>query len=196
MSVGNLTRKSNTFPYKKLVCSRLFPFIFTIFARMKMKTDDMPHHTHTDRFLLPNTVLFKEVEKMLSNGQSVMLKATGNSMLPFIVGGRDSVLIQQTSGINPLQVRQIVLAHLPDSRYVLHRIVRICETEVILMGDGNFRETESCRLSDIMGVVTKISRNGCYVDCNARAERYKAEIWGRLLPIRRYLLYIYKRIWI
>ncbi|MDE5761584.1 MAG: hypothetical protein K2I11_11775, partial [Bacteroides sp.] len=119
-----------------------------------------------------------------------------NSMLPFIVGGRDSVLIQQTSGINPLQVRQIVLAHLPDSRYVLHRIVRICETEVILMGDGNFRETESCRLSDIMGVVTKISRNGCYVDCNARAERYKAEIWGRLLPIRRYLLYIYKRIWI
>ncbi|WP_300155374.1 S24/S26 family peptidase [Bacteroides sp.] len=161
-----------------------------------MKTDDMPHHTHTDKFLLPNTVLFKEVEKMLSNGQSVMLKATGNSMLPFIVGGRDSVLIQQTSGINPLQVRQIVLAHLPDSRYVLHRIVRICETEVILMGDGNFRETESCRLSDIMGVVTKISRNGCYVDCNARAERYKAEIWGRLLPIRRYLLYIYKRIWI
>lgn len=163
---------------------------------MKMKTDDMPHHTHTDRILLPNAVLFKEIEKTLNDGQSVMLKATGNSMLPFIVGGRDSVLIRQPSGTKPLQVGQIVLAHLPDNRYVLHRIVRISKTEVILMGDGNFRETESCRLSDITGIVTKIIRRGRYVDCNTKTELYKAEIWNALLPIRRYLLYIYKRIWI
>lgn len=174
----------------------LIRFIFSNFARMKMKKDDGTGYAHADKLLLPNTLLLREIEEMLADGRAVMLKATGNSMLPFIVGGRDSVLIRRPSGIKSLQNGRIVLAHLPDNRYVLHRIVRICGTEVILMGDGNFRETESCRLSDVMGIVTKIIRNGRYVDCHARAERYKAEIWGRLLPIRRYLLYIYKRIWI
>lgn len=163
---------------------------------MKMKTDDRIGYAHADKLLLPNNLLLRELEEMLADERTVMLKATGNSMLPFIVGGRDSVLVRRPSGIKSLQTGRIVLAHLPDSRYVLHRIVRICGTEVILMGDGNCRETESCRLSDIVGIVTKIIRSGCYVDCDARTERYKAKIWGRLLPIRRYLLYIYKRIWI
>ena len=163
---------------------------------MKMKTDDGIGYAHADKLLLPNNLLLRELEGMLADERTVMLKTKGDSMLPFIVGGRDSVLIRRPSGIKSLQTGRIVLAHLPDSRYVLHRIVRIRGTEVILMGDGNCRETESCPLSDIKGIVTKIIRNGRYVDCNTRAERYKAEIWSALLPIRRYLLYIYRRIWI
>ena len=111
----------------------------------------MPHPTSTDRILLPNALLLGEVEKILADGRSVMLRATGNSMLPFIVGGRDSVLVRRPSEMRPLQVGQIALAHLPDSRYVLHRIVHIDGTEIVLMGDGNLRETESCRLSGIVG---------------------------------------------
>ena len=160
-----------------------------------MKTDDTFNHAHADRLLLPNASLLGEVENMLADGRSVMLKATGNSMLPFIVGGRDSVLVRRPSEMRPLQVGQIALAHLPDSRYVLHRIVHIDGTEIVLMGDGNLRETESCRLSGIVGVVTKIVRNGRYVDSDARLERRKAEVWGRLLPVRRYLLYLYRWIW-
>lgn len=161
---------------------------------MKMKTDDTFNHAHADRLLLPNASLLGEVENMLADGRSVMLKATGNSMLPFIVGGRDSVLVRRPSGIPA--VGQIALAHLPDSRYVLHRIVRIHGAEIVLMGDGNLKETESCRFPDITGVVTRIIRNGRYVDCDAGSERRKAKIWARLLPIRRYLLYIYRRVWI
>lgn len=161
-----------------------------------MKTDDTFNHAHADRLLLPNLHLLGEMENMLADGQSVMQKATGNSMLPFIVGGRDSVLVWCPSRIQALQVGQIALAHLPDSRYVLHRIVRIHGAEIVLMGDGNLKETESCRFPDITGVVTRIIRNGRYVDCDSGSERRKAEIWGRLLPIRRYLLYIYRRVWI
>ena len=116
-----------------------------------MKTDDTFNHAHADRLLLPNASLLGEVENMLADGRSVMLKATGNSMLPFIVGGRDSVLVRRPSGIQALQVWQIALAHLPDSRYVLHRIVRIHGAEIVLMGDGNLKETESCRFPDITG---------------------------------------------
>lgn len=163
---------------------------------MKIKTDNRIGYAHADKLLLPNNLLLREIEEMLVNERTVMMKTKGDSMLPFIVGGRDSVLIRRPSEVKSLHTGQIVLAHLPNSQYVLHRIVRIRETEIILMGDGNFRETESCRLSDIKGIVTKIIRNGRYVDCNTKAERYKAEIWSALLPIRRYLLYIYRRIWI
>lgn len=155
----------------------------------------MPIHSLTDKISLPNALLFEEVERLLANEQSVMLKAMGNSMLPFIVGGRDTVLIRRLSNTQALQVGQIVLAHLPDGRYVLHRIVRINETKATLMGDGNYLETESCQLSDIMGIVIKIIHNDRHIDNNTRLERRKAKIWGKLLPIRRYLLYIYKRIW-
>lgn len=124
---------------------------------MKMKTDDRIGYAHADKLLLPNNLLLRELEEMLADERTVMLKTKGDSMLPFIVGGRDSVLIRRPSGIKSLQTGRIVLAHLPDSRYVLHRIVRIRGTEVILMGDGNCRETESCPLSDIKGIVTKSS---------------------------------------
>lgn len=161
-----------------------------------MKTDDRIGYAHADKLLLPNNLLLRELEEMLADERTVMLKTKGDSMLPFIVGGRDSVLIRRPSGIKSLQTGRIVLAHLPDSRYVLHRIVRIHGAEIVLMGDGNLKETESCRFPDITGVVTRIIRNGRYVDCDAGGERCKAKIWGRLLLIRRYLLYIYRRVWI
>lgn len=70
---------------------------------MKMKTDDRIGYAHADKLLLPNNLLLRELEEMLADERTVMLKATGNSMLPFIVGGRDSVLIRRPSGIKSLQ---------------------------------------------------------------------------------------------
>lgn len=147
------------------------------------------------RLRLPDALLLGEVEKMLADGRAVMLKATGNSMLPFIAGGRDCVLLRRPSAELEPQVGRIALARLPDSRYVLHRIVCIDGAEAVLMGDGNLRETERCPLSAVVGIVVKIVRNGHSVDCTARLERCKAGGWRRLLPVRRYLLYLYKRIW-
>lgn len=162
---------------------------------METKIENTSRHPRADKILLSNALLLDEVKKLLMDGQTVMLKATGDSMLPFLVGGRDSVLLRKPSVTAPLQVGQIALACLPDHRYVLHRIVRIHEAEIVLMGDGNFRQTETCRIPDVAGVVTQIVRNGRRIDNDARSERCKAKAWNILRPIRRYLLYIYKRIW-
>lgn len=162
---------------------------------MKAKTDQMSRHPHAHSMTLSNDLLLGEVEKILADNRSVMLKAMGSSMLPFIIGGRDTVLIKRLPETQVLQVGQIVLAHLPDNRYVLHRIISISENEIVLMGDGNLRATERCQYPGIVGIVTQIIRNGRPIDCNTRHERRKAAVWSTLLPIRRYLLYIYKLIW-
>ena len=143
------------------------------------------------RVVLPNQVLLAEVTRLLAQGESVTLRAKGNSMLPFIVGERDSVVLGKAEA---LKLGDIALAHLMDGRYVLHRIVSIDGQRVTLMGDGNLYGTEQCNLQQIEAVAVKIVRNGKYIDCVAPAEQRKAKLWRLLKPARRYLLAIYRQI--
>ena len=113
---------------------------------------------------LPNEILFPEIERLLSEGHEVMLRTKGNSMFPFIVGDRDSVLLQRNDSV---RVGDIVLAHLPDN-YVLHRV---------------YRTTEN---------VKQIIRRGQVVECDSPKERWLADLWRWLLPVRKYILGIWR----
>ena len=140
---------------------------------------------------LPNEILLPEVCKMLTEGHIVTLKAKGNSMLPFIVGGKDSIVLKKPG---KLKKEDIVLAEIYPGTFVLHRIVKINNDRIILMGDGNLSGTEQCDITDIAGQVTEIVRNGKHINCNSRAEKFKAGLWNLAKPVRRYLLAIYNKI--
>ena len=88
--------------------------------------------------------LIPEVIKLVDDGVCVTLPVEGRSMLPFIIGGRESVILQKPSDV---MVGDIVLAWVDGCRYVIHRIIRIDGDHVTLMGDGNLVGTESCNLS-------------------------------------------------
>ena len=47
-------------------------------------------------FVVPNRILFANVCELLSQGKTVVIEVKGCSMLPFIVGDRDSVKLAQT----------------------------------------------------------------------------------------------------
>lgn len=129
-----------------------------------------------------------EVERMLRAGQGVTLRAKGNSMLPFIRGDRDSVELQPADEVSD---GDVVLACLSGAAYVLHRVIAIDGDNVTLMGDGNVSGTELCLKKDVSGVVTRIICDGKIVDCHSRGYRVKVRIWRWLLPLRRYMLYLY-----
>lgn len=142
----------------------------------------------TDELLLSNELFFKEVSRLLSQGQLVTLRAKGNSMYPFIAHGRDSVVLQKA---NDLTTGDIVLVRLPAQTYVLHRIYKIEGEWLTLMGDGNLHATERCRREEVLGKAVSILRNGQrVVECSSLAERMKAFCWRKLLPVRRYLLFV------
>lgn len=151
----------------------------------------MQSDTPISRMVLPNRVFFSEVNSLLEQGNSVTLTAKGDSMIPFIQGGRDMVVLRKPE---MLSVGDIVLASVDDGGYVLHRIMRIEGERVLLMGDGNIRQTEQCTLGDITGKVTHIIRKGRRTECDVPAERMKAMIWRRLLPVRHALLFLF-RLW-
>lgn len=143
------------------------------------------------RLTLPNEVLLPEVIRLLEEGERVTMKVKGNSMLPFITGECDSVVLQK---VRCLAKGDIVLAEVGHGRYVIHRIIAIAGDHITLMGDGNLYGTERCRRDAITGQAIRIIKKGKTIDCTAPAQRRKAEIWKALLPIRRYLLAIYKQI--
>lgn len=138
-----------------------------------------------------NEELLSEVVKLLSEGNSVTIKAKGNSMLPFIVGDRDSVVLQRK---DTFAIGNIVLAKIAPKHYVLHRIMQMNDDNVSLMGDGNLKGIEKCSTSNVCGYAIAIIHKGKEIDCNSKKELLKAKIWRTLLPIRRYLLAIYRRI--
>ena len=137
-----------------------------------------------------NTKIIDEAVALLYDGYSVTLPVAGRSMLPFIIGDRESVILAK-----PENLRRgiIALAWVEQRRYVLHRIERIEGDKVTLMGDGNLQGVEHCQLGDIRALATHVldsrgRRHDLYSPRRMRAVR----LWLRLRPVRRYLLAIYR----
>lgn len=144
-----------------------------------------------DRIVIPDRLLLQTIIQQLDAGIEVCFRPKGYSMLPFIIGGRDSVGIVKREKV---EVGDIVLARLCNGVFVMHRIVEINGGRVRLMGDGNVSGTESCRVEDICGTVIWIETpNGRRTYCQSRSHRKRAALWRRIMPARRILLAIYRR---
>ena len=136
--------------------------------------------------------IIEEAVRLVREGVSVTLPVNGNSMLPFIIGGKESVILH---GPGLIDVGDVVLAWVDGCRYVVHRIVRIDGERVTLMGDGNLVGTEHCLLNDIKARVTHVvSADNKKRDLYSRWRVRAAKLWYWLRPIRRYLLAIYRRL--
>ena len=136
--------------------------------------------------------IIEEAVRLVEDGVSVTLPVGGHSMLPFIIGGRESVILQKPP--QP-KIGDVVLAWVIPGRWVVHRVIRIDGEHVTLMGDGNLSGTESCTLGDVKALRTHVvDANGKRRDIYTRWRRIAARAWWYIRPFRRYILFIYKRI--
>ena len=130
---------------------------------------------------VPNAALFSEVRQLLAGGCNVTILARGNSMFPFIRDGLDKV--------------QLSAVRIESGHYVLHRLVRNENGILTLMGDGNLRGTEKCTAGNVVARAVAIIRpDGTTVSCSGHTEMQRARIWHRLLPFRRILLALWRRL--
>lgn len=129
---------------------------------------------------------------MLSEGRIVTISTKGGSMMPFIVGERDSVELVRR---DVYEVGEIVLAQIREGHWVLHRLDSVDGDRVTLRGDGNLKGTEKCRMSDIAGSVDKIIRPKGETDCRSERFARRSRLW-RSQPyiIRRFYLAVFRRI--
>ncbi len=138
---------------------------------------------YMDKAVISDEVIFADISKFLGEGKEVRLNPKGNSMLPFIRPGKDSIILAKREDVF---VGDIVFANVED-KYVVHRVIEVNKDAVVLMGDGNLKAVEKCTKADILGTVRTIIRSG-----TKHKTPGKAVVWRKLKPVRRYLLALYK----
>lgn len=130
---------------------------------------------------LDNRTAFAQAKELLAEGHSVRIRVAGQSMLPFFRSGSRITLRPLRDG--DLRRGNVVLAETERGTYVVHRILRVTDLEVTLLGDGNTAGTETMPPSKVYGTV----------DCGP-VHRALALLWLRLRPVRKYPLWFLKRI--
>lgn len=150
---------------------------------------------------ISNEDLFGEVTSLLREGRTVTIPVKGSSMAPFIIEGRDSVVLEGIEDCTPegqerkeAKIGDIVLFK-AEGKYYLHRILRIENNVAEIQGDGILRSKERCATERIFGRVVAVLKNGKkQVNVNSLPYRLKIRIWLSLHPCRRILLGIWRRL--
>ena len=148
--------------------------------------------TETTVKTLANNIVIKDAIALVREGRRVVLPVKGFSMNPFIIGDRESV--ELVSPHQPLKVGDVVLAWVNGTHYVVHRIIGSDGDKVTLMGDGNIAGVEYCTTDEVAAVAEYVvAPNGKRRYLSASGRMRFARLWGRLLPVRRWILAIYRR---
>ena len=152
---------------------------------MTHTTDDVKKKEFANELLIP------EIIRMINDGHTVTLGLRGYSMRPFLEDRRDKALLSKPGKIS---VGDVVLAEIAPKRYALHRIIRIQGDNITLRGDGNLN-VERCRRADVHGIAEGFYRKGStrLDSTSGRKWRVYSYVWTRLFPVRRYLLFAYRK---
>ena len=141
----------------------------------------------TDKQLIASELLFTAIAEELANGHDASFTVTGMSMWPFILHGRDTVILTSCD-TSQLQKGDVILFQTPLKNYMLRRITGLKDNQFETTGDGNcFRDgwfDKGC----IIGKVTEIDRDGKRIDTDCFKWKMIFRIWMALFPVRSCLL--------
>lgn len=136
---------------------------------------------------IANACFFAWIESEIGCGRSVRFRVKGNSMLPFLRGGYDDVVV---APCRPGEAKRwdVVLFRY-RGRHILHRIVGKEGTCCRMQGDGVCYGFEECREEDIIGVVKRIYHpSGRIVDTASFSWRLQSRLWQGTRRFRKILL--------
>lgn len=122
------------------------------------------------------------INETLENGKEFTIPVTGTSMLPLLVEKRDNIILRKSKP--HLHKGDLPLYRRADGSFVLHRIVSVKNGEYIMSGDNQFIPEHGITDDMIIGVVSKIIRNGKEIDVNSALYKLYVSIWTALFKLR------------
>lgn len=131
------------------------------------------------------------VKEMVQGGRDVPITITGNSMSPFLIHGRDRVLLSKIS--RSLHKGDMVLYQRENGQYVMHRIryINRKRNEYYMIGDAQNLTEGPLREEQIAAVVTSVFRKGRVLQPGDFWWEFFRRIWLHIVPFRRYAVRIY-----
>ncbi len=130
-----------------------------------------------EKFICSAADVADSIEKTINDGGAVSLVVTGNSMSPFLKDGRDTVILEKCSE-KDFARGKILLFKRQNGALVLHRVRKVLtDNRLEMNGDAQYW-CETVEKSQVIGVVTKIFREGKELPCT------KNTLWHILKPLR------------
>ncbi len=151
-----------------------------------------------------NDAFFWNVINLLREGKKVTIPVKGVSMLPFIVGGVDPVVLEGVEAGTPeglphrsAEIGDAVLFR-TDNHFLLHRILDFDDDgTAVIQGDGVLKSKERCGRDEIFGRVIYVVKQGRRpVDVNSRRYRLKVRLWRKMASFRRIPLGVWRRVFL
>lgn len=131
------------------------------------------------------------IKDMVREGHDVPVTITGGSMTPFLVHGRDRVILSKIS--RPLKTGDMVLYQRESGQYVMHRIryIKKQRTEYYMIGDAQTVTEGPLKEEQIVAVVTAVCRKGKWLKPGDFWWEFFSRIWLHIIPLRRPVSKIY-----
>lgn len=134
------------------------------------------------------------LRELLSEGREVSLTITGGSMSPFIVHGRDEILIAPPDGT--WKKGDMAFFQRDNGQYVMHRIRRVTrDGNCFFIGDAQQVTEGPIRPDQIFGKITAVKRKGKWLRPGDFWWEFFEHIWLNIVPLRPFLVKFYSVIW-
>ncbi len=143
---------------------------------------------------LPSEVLMEDYRRLLQDKdiQTLPLLVSGNSMAPFLTNGKDVVYLSRLKR----QARRgdVLLYQRDNGDYVLHRVYRVHDGLMTMIGDGQIRPEPGIRQDQVMAIVTAADRKGKRQQRGCFWWFFFEKVWIRMVPFRRIIFRIYEKV--
>lgn len=125
-------------------------------------------------------------EDLLDNYGYIVYTNVGCSMLPLLRERRDVIEIHKKKE-NRCKKYDVVLYKIGDT-YILHRILKVLPNGYIIAGDHNTFLEKNVTDEKILGVMTRVIRDGREITPDNILYRIYVHLWCDFYPIRVFLL--------
>ncbi len=134
----------------------------------------------------------QDIEKLLAEGNLIQIKPQGYSMYPVLVPGRDEVVVAPIEVAACLKRGDVVLYRrlLKNGNkdiLVLHRIWKINDKGIYLVGDNQKEIEGPLKQEQMLGIAKEMIRKGKHISVTNPIYRLLTSIWLMLRPMRPFI---------
>ena len=131
------------------------------------------------------------IREVLESGGEFRMYPHGTSMRPLLRQGIDSVVLEQLK--REPKKNDILFYQRQDGSYILHRVWKVTDTGLTLVGDNQRMLEYGVIEAQIIGYVTRIYRGEKEINCDGLGYRVYLWLW-QFMVIRRIVLPVTNRL--
>ena len=127
-------------------------------------------------------------EELLNEHGYIVYTNVGYSMMPLLRQRRDIIEIRAKKPGQRFEKYDAVL-YKRGEQYILHRIIQVRERDYVICGDHNIQKEYGITDEHILGVMTRVIRNGKNIDCQkSMCYRLYVHLWVDFFPIKAFIM--------